>query len=127
MKVPRFHRKFLAFTASMALAALTPFAHSQPPSVPAEVPADSKKPAAMGRIKPQVIYHLSKTSSDAAAFARAGQSRKQHPPNRPQHAHVASVFPLQCERRGCAGNVPNAELSKPIKECRRSETTFRQK
>ena len=68
MTTPRFHQKFFLLIVLTALAAFSPLALSQPQSAPAERPADSKKTAPALRVRPQVIYHLSKSSGDAAAL-----------------------------------------------------------
>jgi hypothetical protein len=68
MKRPRFRQNILAFIALVALVAPVDLVLSQPPPVPAEGPVDSKKTPPAPRVKPQVIYHLPNTSSDAAAL-----------------------------------------------------------
>jgi hypothetical protein len=68
MKARRFHKKFFPLVVLTALAAFAPLALSQPSSAVTEKPVDLKKTAPAPRVRPQVIYHLSKSSGDAAAL-----------------------------------------------------------
>jgi hypothetical protein len=79
MNLPRIHTNIFSFIALIAFVALVPLAHSQPPPVPAEGP-DAKKSAPAPRLKPQVIYHLPRTSLGAAALhAQAKAENNQLP------------------------------------------------
>jgi hypothetical protein len=92
MKLRRSHKIIFSFIALIALMALTPLARSQPSPVPAEGPADAKKSAPAPRLKPQVIYHLPKTSSDAAALhaqAKAENSQLSIDSNMPTSLQMA--------------------------------------
>jgi len=68
MKLLRFSHNFFALVAAIALTRIVPLAQAQPPSTSADGPNDVKKTVTAPRVKPQVIYHLPRSSNDAAAL-----------------------------------------------------------
>jgi hypothetical protein len=68
MKLLRFSHNVFARVSAIALTTIVPFAQAQPPSTSADAPNDAKKMVTVPRVKPQVIYHLPRSSSDAAAL-----------------------------------------------------------
>ncbi|MDP9004491.1 MAG: hypothetical protein M3N12_06820, partial [Verrucomicrobiota bacterium] len=68
MKLLRFFHKLFAIVVALALITIVPFAEAQPPSTSVDGPNDVKKTVMAPRVKPQVIYHLPRSSNDAAAL-----------------------------------------------------------
>jgi hypothetical protein len=68
MKLLRFSHNVFAFVAAIALTTIVSLTQAQPPSTSADAPNDVKKPVTAPRVKPQVIYHLPRSSNDAAAL-----------------------------------------------------------
>jgi hypothetical protein len=68
MKLLRFSHHVFVFVAAIALTTIVSLAQAQPPSTSADGPNDMKKTVTAPRVKPQVIYHLPRSSIDAAAL-----------------------------------------------------------
>jgi hypothetical protein len=106
MKLLRFHQKIFALVTSVAFMTFISLAMSQPPAVPAEGPADSKKSAPASRVKPQVIYHLSKSSSDAAALHAQAKAENNALP-------IDSSMPISLQLAHANANAAAAQATSP--------------
>jgi hypothetical protein len=100
---PRFHLRLLVLIAFAAIGGLRPASRAEQPPVPTQPPAESKS-APAPRAKPQIIYHLPRTSTYAATLHSQAKGQSNALP-------IDSSMPISLQISRAAANQAQEEPS----------------